>query len=185
MKRPLVIDFGQGDLARRARQGNETLAKAVGASKGLHVVDATAGLGRDAYLMSAAGARVTAIECSPTLGFWLQCNAQGTDMRVVSGQAREWLPQLQPDVVYLDPMFPHRQKSAAVGGESLFLQSFAPPPDTQEQRELLDMALAYAEYRVVVKRPIKAPPLADRKPTASLKGKAVRFDLYGIKKLPS
>ena len=184
LKQPLRIDFHAGDLARRARQGGEMLAKAVAAAKGLHVVDATAGLGRDAFLMMSAGARVTAIESSPVLGFWLAQNARGTALTVLEGAAQEHLAGLAPDVIYLDPMFPHRQKSAQVGGESQFLQAFAPPPDAIEQAELLTLALATARYRVVVKRPIKAPALADRVPSASIKGKAVRFDLYGIRKLP-
>ena len=185
LKNPLSIDFNAGSLARRARQGNETLAKATGAAKGLSIVDATAGLGRDAFLMSAAGGQVTAIECSPTLGFWLENNALGTDLSVVAGNAMDWLQTNTGDVVYLDPMFPHRQKSAAVGGESLFLQAFAPPPNDDEQRLLLQCALEHCQYRVVVKRPVKAPPLADQPPSASLKGKAVRFDIYGKRRLPS
>lgn len=140
LRNPLVIDFFEGDLARRARQANETLAKAVGASKGLHVVDATAGLGRDAFLMSAAGARVTAIEANSTLGFFLTQNAKKTDLTVLQGHAQDLIPDLAPDVVYLDPMFPHRRKSAAVGGESLFLQAFASVADLEEQAELLDCA---------------------------------------------
>ncbi len=160
------------------------LAKAVAATKGLHVVDATAGLGRDAFLMHAAGARVTAIESSPVLGFWLARNAEGTGLTVIEGDAQAHLSMLAPDVVYLDPMFPHRQKSAQVGGESQFLQAFAPPPDAGEQAVLLNAALECARYRVVVKRPIKAPALADRTPSASIKGKAVRFDIYGLRKLP-
>ncbi|MGB0958410.1 MAG: class I SAM-dependent methyltransferase, partial [Litorivicinus sp.] len=139
LKQPLRIDFGSGDLARRARQGGEMLAKAVAATKRLHVVDATAGLGRDAFLMHAAGARVTAIESSPVLGFWLARNADGTGLTVIEGDAQAHLSMLAPDAVYLDPMFPGRDKSAAVKKEMAAFQELVGGDD--DAGELLDAAL--------------------------------------------
>ena len=173
-------------MARRARQGGELLARACAAHKGLRVVDATAGLGRDASLLAAAGAQVVAIEHQPALAFWLRenLNAAGLSIPVVEANAEDYLRANPCDVVYLDPMFPHRGKSAAVGAESRVLQAFAAPPSDQDQSALLDAAIAACVYRVVVKRPIKAPALAGRTPSASLRGKAVRFDIYGKAKLP-
>ena len=185
LPKPVTLDFTK-DVARRARQGGETLAKACGAGKGLRVLDATAGLGRDALLLQAAGAKVTACERSAALRFWLQENlhAAGLSLEVSPLDAVDLLANESFDVIYLDPMFPHKAKSAAVGAESRVLQAFAAPPSLDEETQLLENAIARCVYRVVVKRPIKAPPLAERAPSASLKGKAVRFDIYGVKKLP-
>lgn len=182
----MAVQFDSGDLARRARQGGETLARACAAQKGLHVIDATAGLGRDACLLLAAGAEVTAIEQQPVLAFWLRENLRSAGLKipVLESPAEQVLGVQSCDVVYLDPMFPHREKSAAVGRESRVLQAFAPPPESTDEARLLDAAWASCRYRVVVKRPIKAPPLAGREPSASLKGKAVRFDIYGKQRLP-
>ena len=87
------------------------------------------------------------------------------------------------DVIYLDPMFPTKTKRAAVGREAQVLQAFA-TPDSPQDDQLLTWALDTALRRVVVKRPIKAPPLAGPHPTSAVKGRAVRFDIYGKRKLP-
>ena len=87
------------------------------------------------------------------------------------------------DVIYLDPMFPSRTKQASVGREAQILQAFA-TPDHPHNDQLLTWALDTATRRVVVKRPIKASPLAGPLPTSAVKGKAVRFDIYGKRKLP-
>jgi len=82
----------------------------------------------------------------------------------------------QVDVVYLDPMFPARRKSARVKKELQILQMLAVNSTPHEQ--LLEAALASAGNRVVVKRPRKAPPLTSRSPSHSLSGKTIRFDVY-------
>lgn len=188
LKNPLLIDFAAGDLARRMRQGGEMLARACGAAKGVSVVDATAGLGRDSVLLAAAGAQVEAVEQHPALAWWLGQNLElvqpSPRVRVHPMAAEDFLQHHRSDVIYLDPMFPHKTKSAAVGAESRVLQAFAPPPSDQDEQALLDAAWQACEYRVVVKRPIKAGYLAGRDPVASLKGKAIRFDIYGKRKLP-
>lgn len=84
-------------------------------------------------------------------------------------------------VVYLDPMFPHNDKSALVKKE---MRAFRPVVgDDLDADQLLDAALAIAENRVVVKRPRKAPFLADRKPSLQFQGKSSRYDIYPLKKL--
>ncbi|MEL7401451.1 MAG: class I SAM-dependent methyltransferase, partial [Pseudomonadota bacterium] len=50
--------------------------------------------------------------------------------------------------------------------------------------ELLSAALSVARYRVAVKRPAKAPFLADTKPTYQLEGKTSRYDIYVNQKIP-
>ena len=81
-----------------------------------------------------------------------------------------------PDVIYLDPMFPHRKKSALVKKEMLAFQSLI--GDDNDSNELLNVCLQTAKKRVVVKRPIKAPYLNDQKPSLSMKMKKHRFDIY-------
>ena len=89
---------------------------------------------------------------------------------------------IYPDVIYIDPMFPAREKSGKVKKEmQLFHQLVGTDDDSST---LLPLALAVARYRVVVKRSVHAPFLADQKPGYSLKGKSTRFDIYPIKKLP-
>lgn len=83
---------------------------------------------------------------------------------------------MAPDVVYLDPMFPARTKSAAVKKKFQLLHYLEAPCSNQE--ELLEAALAVHPKKVVVKRPAKGPYLADKKPSYSITGKAVRFDVY-------
>ena len=80
------------------------------------------------------------------------------------------------DVVYLDPMYPHREKSAAVKKEMRIFQSLV--GEDLDADDLLSPALALAKYRVVVKRPSYAEPLNNVKPTTSIKMKKNRFDVY-------
>ena len=87
-----------------------------------------------------------------------------------------------PDVIYLDPMFPVRSKSAQVKKEMrIFHQLVGADPDSDS---LLDAALSQARYRVVVKRPRIAPALANTPPNYTLEGKSNRYDIYTLQKLP-
>ena len=89
--------------------------------------------------------------------------------------ARDWLKAGvdRPDVIYLDPMFPERRKSASVKGEMQILQRFLGKDGDVEQ--LIDAALASEANRIVVKRPVAAPEPANV--AYSLKGSASRFDV--------
>lgn len=165
-------------LERRIeRHGDSLLRKALGKRVPETVVDATAGMGRDAREIAAMGAEVIAIERHP--GLWALLNELWLDNPVfVHADAREWLAATgtRPDVVLLDPMFPARRKSAAVKNEARVLQALV--GDDQDTNDLFRAAERVAG-RIVVKRPLKAPPLVDdRKPTHVLRGKSVRFDVY-------
>lgn len=83
-----------------------------------------------------------------------------------------------PDAVYLDPMFPARQKSAAVKKKFQLLHRLERPCDDAE--ELLRAALDAHPRKVVVKRPPKGPYLAGVKPSYSIAGKAVRYDVIAL-----
>lgn len=103
-------------------------------------------------------------------------------MRLVHGDAARDLEGLvaqadvPPQVIHLDPMFPHRDKSALVKKEMRLFRTLA--GDDEDAPRLLEAALDVASHRVVVKRPRKAPPIAGPAPRHVLEGKTSRYDLY-------
>lgn len=188
--RPLYVDFTAGVLGfRLERVRHETLVRACGLTRAetpLEVIDATAGLGRDAALLAMAGARVTLVETEPVLHSLLADGLARAEaslasrMTLVFADSRSWLREHPggADVVYLDPMFPERRKRAAVKKAQRWLQALAPVWSVQGETEMLEAACAAARKRVVVKRPVKAPFLAGEKPHHQISGKTVRFDVY-------
>ena len=176
---------------RPDRLGRELLVRAArirGADGPLTAVDATAGLGEDALLLAAAGFSVTLFERDPVIAALLRDSLERalrddvladpvSRMTLVEGDSIEGLRSLgwRPDVVFLDPMFPGRTKSAAVKKKFQLLHHLESPCD--DERGLLDAALAAAPRKVVVKRPPKGPWLAGARPSHSVSGKAVRYDV--------
>ena len=153
------------------------------------VVDATAGLGEDSFLLAAAGCVVTLYERDAVIAALLADaleRAAHEDvlgdvvrrMTLIEGDAIAGLRGMSsvPDVVYLDPMFPGRKKSAAVKKKLQLMQRLEQP--CTDEQEMLDAALGVGPRKVVVKRPAKGPHLAGAKPSYTLTGKAVRFDVY-------
>ena len=191
---PIAVDFGSGQMRYRRRGGhNEILGRAVGVGKRqhLHVVDATAGLGRDGFVLADSGCRVTLLERHPVVHALLadgleraRCSRDAwlaevaARLALVEQDGINWLRECEPspDVVYLDPMFPERKKSALVKKEMRVFQLLV--GDDPDAGELLGRARQLARYRVVVKRPARAPELAGQKPGFTLSGKSVRFDVY-------
>ncbi len=175
---------------RRDRLGSELLVKAarVRGVDGPTAVDCTAGLGEDSLLLAAAGFRVTLFERDKTI-FALLADAlerASADprlagivcrMELVGGDSIEGLASLGfvPDVVYLDPMFPGRTKSAAVKKKFQLLHHLEQP--CEEEEALVEAALAAHPRKVVIKRPPKGPELAGVKPSYTVSGKAVRYDV--------
>lgn len=195
---PVYVDFVEGKAQHRRLFGGgkgQDIAKAIGLHKlkNPHVIDATAGLGRESFVLATLGCIVTLLERSPTVHALLQnglkraqesndseIQAIVTRMTLHHASAHEWLPTLTPnslpDVIYLDPMFPERQKSALVQKEMRFFHEVVgEDPDSDA---LLDIAIQHARHRVVVKRPRHAPELAGHKPAFVISGKAVRYDVY-------
>lgn len=171
------------------RPGRDPLLRALlpGPPDSLRVVDATAGLGSDGFQAAAAGALVVMIERSAVLHALLRdaldrasddpSTAAGAGrVRLIHGDARDVLAQLPPaDVVYLDPMYPELRSSARKNkAMRLFRALVGGDPDAAE---LLRVARSRATRRVVVKRPVRAQPLADA-PSGAIRGRTVRFDLY-------
>lgn len=198
---PLCVDFTADALLYRKDKGggkNEAIAKAVGI-KGIFrpsVVDATAGLGTDSFILASLGCQVTLLERTNIVCALLhdglergRQDGQSMDivarMQLLPGNAVERLHALAQgeveqkttvDVVYLDPMFPHKKKSAAVKKPMKMFQTLL--GHDADADDLLTPALALASKRVVVKRPNYAPFLQDHTPTMQIKGKKHRFDVY-------
>lgn len=175
---------------RPDRLGRELLVKAVRVRgvEEIRVFDATAGLGEDSMLLAAAGFSVTMCEDDPVIAALLADGlGRAVDdpvlsgivgrMSLVEGDSIEILPSLAeaPDVVYLDPMFPARTKSAAVKKKFQLLHRLESP--CADEASLMGAALAARPRKIVVKRPIKAPVLAGVRPSHSISGKAVRYDV--------
>ncbi len=175
---------------RPDRLGRELLVKAVRVRgvEEIRVFDATAGLGEDSLLLAAAGFSVTMCESDPVIAALLADGLRRAvddpvlsgvvgHMSLVEGDSIEILPSLTeaPDVVYLDPMFPARTKSAAVKKKFQLLHRLESP--CADEASLMDAALAARPRKIVVKRPIKAPVLAGVRPSHSISGKAVRYDV--------
>lgn len=194
---PVFVDFIGGAVGHRLQFGGgrgQTIAKAVGLKGGNNpsVVDATAGLGRDAFVLASLGCQVTMVERSVAVAALLDDGLQRASseaefrawfdsrLQLVHADAIGWMNALNegefPDVVYLDPMFPHKQKSALVKKEMRLFQKLLGVDDSAG--ELLNAALRIASKRVVVKRPDYAPSLTEQKPTMQIKGKKHRFDVY-------
>ena len=187
------VDFVEGATAHRRKFGGgrgQEIAKAIGLKHGFtpHVLDATAGLGRDAFVLASLGCQVTLMERMPVVAALLydgleraKLNSEVSEiaqrMQLVHASSIEDMTLAeQVDVVYLDPMYPHREKSAAVKKEMRVFQSLV--GEDLDADALLVPALALAKYRVVVKRPSYAPPLNNKQPSTSIKMKKNRFDVY-------
>lgn len=194
------VDFVEGAVAHRRLFGGGTgqmIAKAVGVQPGVRpqVLDATAGLGRDAFVLASLGCSMTLIERQPLIAALLEDGLArarqsvevapiAAQMRLLQGNAIEllsaWTDEA-PQVIYLDPMFPHRDKTALVKKEMRLFRPLV--GDDLDAPALLAAALSLASHRVVVKRPRKAPCIEGAKPSYVLEGKSSRYDIYAKKAL--
>ena len=185
-------DF-EGMLHRvtNGRLSHEMLVRAV-KTEGEHLkaIDATAGMGEDGFLLAAYGYEVTLYEQNPVIAALLKDALRrakkhmvlkdiAARMKLIEGNSVECLTkQLDPvDVIYLDPMFPERRKSAAVKKKFQLLHVLENPCDEAEEETLIRAAFAAGPRKVVIKRPVKGGHLAGIKPSYSITGKAVRYDV--------
>ncbi len=183
------------DASRVARQHahaqvsrRQPLGRALGA-RTHHIVDATAGLGEDTFLLAAMGYEVTAVERCPVVAALLADGVMrarkltlqptiGRRVSVIRGDARQVIPRLahKPDSIYVDPMFPLKRKSSALTRKPLrVLRDLA--GDDEDAAELLQVCLRHARHRVVVKRPLRAASLGPD-PSLIYRGKLARYDVY-------
>ncbi|MDP1574146.1 MAG: class I SAM-dependent methyltransferase [Coxiellaceae bacterium] len=190
----VYVDFLAGALKHRRQFGggkNQLIARAIGmkSRQKLSVVDATAGLGRDAFVLATLGCDVLMCERSPIVAELLQDGLkrastetwfQQLSLSVKNGDASNYLASIveanRPDVVYIDPMFPESHSTALVKKEMRVIRAVV--GDDLDAVKLLDVALRVALRRVVVKRSRLAPAISDKRPSFVFEGKSSRFDVY-------
>ena len=190
------VDFVAGKNAHRRQFGGgrgQPLARAIGLKSGYNptVIDATAGWARDAFVLASLGCTMTLLEQQPLLAALiedaLQRAAKDPDIAAIAGRmqvfnanAVDFLTDLPepdwPDVIYLDPMYPSRDKSALVKKDMQILHQLVGHDTTGTA--LLSIAVQRAKKRVVVKRPKGAPLLNTLKPVAEVVSKNTRYDIY-------
>ena len=190
----LICDFVSGPVGHRLRQGGgrgQALPKAIGlnSSTNLFIVDATAGLGRDSFLLASLGAQVTLIERNEEVHQHLKLGLERAKeendeyreiisrMTLLHGDSMDIIPTLNPDVILVDPMHPERKKSALVKKEMRIIRAIVgTDPDAIE---LMEVALKYAKNRVVLKWPMKADYMRGlKKPSHQITGKSTRYDVF-------
>lgn len=196
IKSRLSVDFLSASNLYRQKHGQlrkSGLAKSVLSKNCKHplVLDATAGLGSDSFDLINLGCQVIMLERNPIIYHLLLDGVTRWQKSLKTESEQKQLQLLpidflnsdqsvksaqHPDIVYLDPMFPERTKSALVKKDARWLQTVVGPDLDSDQ--LLAKALRTARKRVVVKRPLQSPPLADSKPDYVIRGKTVRFDIY-------
>lgn len=190
----LRVDFVNGAVGHRLRFGGgrgQPLARAMGLQNGKspRVIDATAGLGRDAFLLASLGVMVTLIERSPQMHALL---ADGMDrakeeggvysdiigrMTLLHGDAKDLIPDLEGDSILIDPMHPPRRNSALVKRELRQVRDIVGTDD--DAADLMQVALAHARNRVVLKWPTKADPMGGlRTCSHRILGKSTRYDVF-------
>jgi len=190
----LRVDFVKGSVAHRLRFGGgrgQDLAKAMGlrAGKTPKIIDATAGLGRDSFLLASLGAQVTLIERSEEMHMLL---AQGMEraareggqfreiigrMTLLKGDAKELIPHLYGEAILIDPMHPERKKSALVKQELRQVRAIVGTDD--DAGDLVRLAIKHARNRVVLKWPAKADPIEGvQKCSHQIRGKTTRYDVF-------
>ncbi|NND91040.1 MAG: class I SAM-dependent methyltransferase [Granulosicoccus sp.] len=200
----LTIDFNAGKARHRAAEsgkGIRTLARALGLNAYRRqfgelpaVIDATGGLGQDAWALASLGGRVTVIEQHPIVHALLanalhraagHGEAGDIARRIVllHGLAEKLLPELDGHAIYLDPMYPERKRKKADSRKGMqFLHALLGPSGSCDDGQLLPAALQCAVSRVVVKRPRGAEPLPGaeqwRGQRTCLESPNTRYDVY-------
>lgn len=196
-KQAFSINFSSGKYDHRRKFGGgrgQPLARAVGLKQGQtpSVIDATAGFARDAFVLASLGCEVTMIEQNKIMSLLIEdALMRAADdaaiaeiaarMKLYQGNAIVLLAEakLQADVIYLDPMYPGRDKSALVKKEMQLLHQLVGADI--DSGELLTIAREKAGKRVVVKRPKGAEFVGEQKPAASVQSKNTRFDIYPMR----
>lgn len=193
----LRVDFVTGAVAHRLRFGGgrgQDLPKAMGlrAGKTPTIIDATAGLGRDAFLLASLGAHVTMIERSEKMHALLRDGMERAAseggafrdiierMTLLKGDAKDLLPELSAESILIDPMHPPRKNTALVKLELRQVREIVGTDD--DAAELVRVAIKYAQNRVVLKWPAKADPIAGIAPCShQIRGKSTRYDVFMTK----
>ena len=190
----LKCSFIEGPILHRLKYGKgrgQNLAKAVGMkfNKNRNIIDATAGLGYDSFILASLGAKVTLIARSQKMHELLQNGInEGISfggeiekiinrMELLFGDSKDILPKLTPEVIMIDTMYKERKKTALVKNNMRLVREIV-GPDT-DYIELLEVALNCAKNRVVLKQPRYAEPIKDiKKCSHQIIGKTIRYDIF-------
>ena len=190
----LKCSFIEGPILHRLKYGKgrgQNLAKAVGFkfNKNRAIIDATAGLGYDAFILASLGANVTLIERSEEIYGLLKAaiseaklysgemNKIVNRMELLFGDSIDILPNIAPEVVLIDTMYKQRKKSALVKNDMRLLREIV-GSDT-DHVDLINVALKNASKRVVIKQPRYAETLHNIKGYShQILGKTIRYDVY-------
>lgn len=186
---PLIIDFLSPKLQYRSQHSalGELVAKACGAKNKPYIIDLTAGLGRDAYLLASLGCHVLMIERHPAMHALLEdallrLKETQPNIQLFLHHQNSHLLSLDkfsiPEVIYVDPMHPERVKTALVKKEMRILRELV--GEDVDRLNLIEHAFSLGVKKVVVKWPAKQPLELSIKPTHSFKGKSVRFDVFSL-----
>lgn len=170
----------RGELLVRAAKMKEPKEERI-------AVDATAGMGEDALLLAASGFHVRLYEYNPIIAALLrdalrraalvpELEEAVSRMQLFEENSVHAMPDLQirPDVILLDPMFPARQKSGLIKKKFQLIQELEQPCEDAEA--LMHAAVMAQPHKIIVKRPLKGPNLADMKPNYAIEGKGIRYD---------
>ena len=190
----LKCSFIEGPILHRLKYGKgrgQNLAKAVGFkfNKNRTIIDATAGLGYDAFILASLGANVTLIERSEKIYDLLkaaisEAKLYGGEiskivnrMNLLFGDSKDILPKLSPEVIMIDTMYKDRKKTALVKNNMRLVREIVGPDS--DYLELLKVALNCAKNRVVLKQPRYADPIKEiRKCSHQILGKTIRYDIF-------
>jgi 16S rRNA (guanine1516-N2)-methyltransferase len=174
------------------------------------ILDTTAGLAGDAFILANLGCPVMLIERSPIVFLLIENAVERASLsdnfqsvlkkgfHLINRDANDYIKEQltkktivsnkgnhdkvsPPDVIYIDPMYPERKKSALVKKDMQILQRLHGKDDNNA--ELLENAVLYAKKRVVVKRPLHAETINNRVPNTCIKSKKTRYDIYTIEKM--
>jgi 16S rRNA (guanine1516-N2)-methyltransferase len=167
----------------------EPLAKSLAIKKSdsnKMIWDATAGTGKDLMLIKhfvlGTNTKMIAFERNPLIYLLLfngLFHAGITEVKLIYADSLDVFAKkaevAKPDIIYYDPMYPEKKKSALPRKEmQIFKELIGPDLDTQN---FLQHFRAIAKDRVVVKRSLMAEMIAPDA-TASYKGKSTRYDMY-------
>ena len=190
----LKCSFVEGPILHRLKYGKgrgQNLAKAVGMkfNKNRNIIDATAGLGYDSFILASLGAKVTLIERSQKMHELLQNGInEGISfggeiekilirMELLFGDSNDILPKLTTELSMIHTMYKERKKTALVKNKMRLVREIV-GPDT-DYIELLEVALNCAKNRVVLKQPRYAEPIKDiKKCSHQIIGKTIRYDIF-------
>jgi 16S rRNA (guanine1516-N2)-methyltransferase len=182
--KPLSVEFKNIEPVK-----NLLIAKAVGIKsqkQKISVLDISAGLGQDVYILYRLGCQIECVERSDIIGRLLEDGFKryGVDIPLTICEAKSYLKKIMekktlPDVIYFDPIFPEKRKTALAQKSARILKAIV--GEDKDSEEVFELALTAAKNRVVVKRGLNSPRISSRlEPDIIFKGKVIRFDVYLI-----